>query len=303
MPCYNAERTLSEALDSILTQADVFCEIVVIDDGSTDGSITVAKKYLPHIRLISGPNRGASNARNVGITATTAPWLVFLDADDWLEPGTLRERIGIGSRAKSDVVITDWLEVLDDGSGCLQSGAHRAVDWNLLQHNAEVATATEVWATTAAILYSRRIVESIGGFRSDLSIIQDARFLFDAAFHGGRFIRADHIGAKYRILPGSLSRSNPTGFWLDVLRNGRQIETAWRRRGQLPEENTKALVNIYDSAARMLFRLKNPAYFDAIRELERFQMPQSRHSQVSSLLARRLGLGVARRILGLIGKA
>ena len=65
----------------------------------------------------------------------------------------------------------------------------------MVAQGVEVATAVTVWATTAAILYRRTILDNsrIGGFRRDLPVIQDARFLFDAAFQGARFAHAPHI--------------------------------------------------------------------------------------------------------------
>src|SRR5580704_10720504 len=92
VPCYNASETLGQTLESV-TQQDVPVEIVVIDDGSTDASADIARRFSPWARVIEGPNRGVSNARNRGIAETTAEWLVFLDADDLLKPGTLRRRL------------------------------------------------------------------------------------------------------------------------------------------------------------------------------------------------------------------
>jgi hypothetical protein len=163
--------------------------------------------------------------------------------------------------------------------------------------NPEVATATSVWATTAAILYRRDLVERIGGFRHDLPIIQDARFLFDAARHGARFAHAPHVGARYRISAGSLSRRDPARFWLDVLRNGEQIEGLWRSRGALAPNEARALAHIYDNAARGLFDASHPAYFDAVRRQRSVDHPPSLHSRIAAPLARVAGLKNARALI------
>jgi glycosyltransferase involved in cell wall biosynthesis len=300
VPCHNAECTLEATLESVLVQEGVELEVVVIDDGSKDGSLELARRYEPRIRVLTGPNRGASAARNTGIEETRAPFIVFLDADDLLEPGTLAKRLAVAVDTSADVVITDWLEIIDEGSKQLPTGAHRIVDWTALASDAELATAVHVWATTAAILYRRTIVDKIGGFRADLPIIQDARYLFDAAHNGAHFFHAAHVGARYRVMPGSLSRRNPERFWQDVLQNGQQIETLWAAKGLLHEERRAALLGVYNNAARGLFAVAHPHYFEAVAALRSLGMPQPLHSRVAEPLGRLLGLRVTRSVLSLV---
>ena len=183
---------------------------------------------------------------------------------------------------------------MDDGAGNLTNGAHRSVDWPALQANPELATATHVWAPPAALLYHRKIVDRIGGFRPDLHNIQDARFLFDAAYEGARFARSDHIGARYRILPGSLSRRDPVRFSRDILLNGQQIEKAWRARGTLDLERLRAVEGIYNTAGLNLFRASNPSYFEAVESQRKLGLPLSLHSRVAPIVARLFGLRGAR---------
>jgi glycosyltransferase involved in cell wall biosynthesis len=84
-PCYNAASTLAETLESVLVQECV-AEAIVIDDGSTDKSLAVARAFEPAVRVLTGPNQGVSAAHNRGIAETTTPWLLFLDSDDLLTP-------------------------------------------------------------------------------------------------------------------------------------------------------------------------------------------------------------------------
>lgn len=160
--------------------------------------------------------------------------------------------------------------------------------------------ATRVWATTAALLYRRSMVERIGGFRSDLPVIQDARFLFDAAYHGARFARSSHVGARYRILPGSLSRRNPARFWEDVLLNGQQIEALWRAKGSFDEEHRNAVFGIYNNAGRGLFAAGHSRYFDAIERQRQLGVPLPPQCRVVAQLARLVGLRAARSMLSLV---
>jgi hypothetical protein len=301
VPCYNAASTLAASLQSALMQ-DVRVEVVVVDDGSTDGSLAVARGFGPQVRVLTGPNRGASAARNIGMEATEGTWLVFLDADDLLEPGTLGKRLAAAEANGADVVICDWLELDDDGRGGVRAGARRSVDWPALEAEPELATAVHVWATTAAILYRRALVERIGGFRPDLPVIQDARLLFDAAYHGARFARADHVGARYRLTPGSLSRRDPARFWRDVLESGMQIEELWRARGDPTPRQREALGAIYNNAARALFAAESAAYFTAVERQRALNDSVPLHARIAAPLARTVGLPQARRILGWVGR-
>src|SRR5262249_32455888 len=128
---------------------------------------------------------------------------------------------------------------------------------------------------------------------------QDARFLFDAAYHEARFAYSPHIGARYRIVAGSLSRRNPALFWEDVLLNGQQIERLWQARGALGEDRRNALFGIYNSAARGLFGEADFRYFEAIEALRRLDMPLPCHSRVATPIANLLGLRAARSLLSL----
>lgn len=83
IPAYNAEATLADALDSVLAQTRPPDEIIVVDDGSRDGTATLAESYGPRgVKLLRRENGGPGRARNTGITAATGELVALLDADD-----------------------------------------------------------------------------------------------------------------------------------------------------------------------------------------------------------------------------
>ena len=86
IPVYNGERYLPEAIDSVLAQTQPVNEIIVVNDGSSDASESVAKRYWKQIRYVYQENSGIGQARNTGINLATGTILGFLDADDlWQE--------------------------------------------------------------------------------------------------------------------------------------------------------------------------------------------------------------------------
>src|SRR5258708_5666161 len=93
IPTYNRCRMLSEAVASVLRQADPAIEIVVVDDGSSDGTADMLARDYPQVRAIFQANQGPAAARNRGIAASTGEWIAFLDSDDiWLGNKVALER-------------------------------------------------------------------------------------------------------------------------------------------------------------------------------------------------------------------
>src|SRR5262245_14900968 len=84
IPCYNAERFLAETLESAFAQTYPHTEIIVVDDGSTDGSAKLIKDYGDRVKAELGANRGGSAARNRGTALARGEFIQFLDADDVL---------------------------------------------------------------------------------------------------------------------------------------------------------------------------------------------------------------------------
>jgi glycosyltransferase involved in cell wall biosynthesis len=92
-PVYNGEALLRETLDSILAQDYEPFEVIVVDDGSTDGSGAIARSY-PTVRYIRQENHGQAAARNAGIAAAQGEFLAFVDADDVILPHKLTVQVG-----------------------------------------------------------------------------------------------------------------------------------------------------------------------------------------------------------------
>lgn len=91
-PCYNGENLIADAISSVLAQNRDDIEMIIVDDGSTDGTAAVCARYVSdRIRYIPSENRGAGHARNLGMSLSRGQWIAFLDADDLYIPGVFHE--------------------------------------------------------------------------------------------------------------------------------------------------------------------------------------------------------------------
>lgn len=105
IPVYNCERYLADAIKSVLAQSYRSIELIVVDDGSTDGSAAVARQFSERIRYCYQPNGGAGAARNAGIDVATGRFFAFLDADDlWVEDKLTRQMAAFGVDDSLDII-------------------------------------------------------------------------------------------------------------------------------------------------------------------------------------------------------
>ena len=290
IPCFNAAATIADAIESALTQTWRQTEIIVVDDGSSDRSAGIVRGFKDRIRSDFGPNRGASAARNRGTALAAGAYIQYLDADDLLAPEAIERRLLALDETGADVAYSDWqrFEMAADGSRSLGEIVARRME--AVDSDAEIACATAFWAPPAALLYRRRLVDAIGGWNERLPVIQDARFLFDAARHKGRFVHVPGVSAFYRHTSSSLSRGNEGAFMLDVYRNAVEIQSLWQSDGPLTDTRKAALAGIFDMTARSFFKLGMPEFDDAVLRFK-------------SVSGRRFGYPeVARRVTQLAGR-
>jgi glycosyltransferase involved in cell wall biosynthesis len=167
IPAYNAEAFLRKAINSVLNQTHPAKEIIVVDDGSKDGTCAVVESYGDRVRLIRQQNQGPAITRNTGANAATGDYIAFLDSDDGWNPEKLEKQLA-AFRAAPDSVLcyTSLMMLQEDGARTIQ----RAADPKT------IATALRVGnpcITPSCVMVSRQVFEQVGGFSTTLKGCED----------------------------------------------------------------------------------------------------------------------------------
>jgi glycosyltransferase involved in cell wall biosynthesis len=223
IPAYNAAPYLDDSLSSILSQTRPPRSIIVVDDGSTDETVGIAQSY--GARVISGPNRGLAEARNIGVRASTAPFVAFLDADDRWYPERLEAQWLLHEcRPELMLIASDfavWRDGIVEGPQLATYPAFRTLvpeaigddGWVISRAALVEALAERNFVLPSTYLVDRRIFDEYGIFfsprtvlleRDDLLVGEDFEWLM-------RTIRRTDIGfihrtlVDYRVTPTSLS--------------------------------------------------------------------------------------------------
>ncbi|MEM2567120.1 MAG: glycosyltransferase family A protein, partial [Candidatus Bathyarchaeia archaeon] len=165
IPAYNARKFIAEAIESVLDQTFPAHEIIVVDDGSTDGTGEfVRKHYGSRVEVIQQENKGISAARNIGVVEATGNILQFLDADDLLLSNKFEVQLNFWQRnPEFDIVYCDHLYFRDGEVPTTIPPARPLPQGNLL----EVLVDHNVFAIHSALV-PRQVAVAVGGFNENL---------------------------------------------------------------------------------------------------------------------------------------
>ena len=248
MPCYNAERFVAEAVDSVLNQTHQNVELIVVDDGSTDGSLEVLRSYGDRIRLLTQSNQGPYHARNRGLAHARGEYVAFLDADDWWSLHCLEVlHRALAENARGVLAYCGWQNV-----GALDRGTHPFVPKDYEQPNKVelLLTGGAPWPIHAALV-RKEAIKQIGGFREDLSSSLDYELWLRVAA-ANRVVLVPEVVAYYRFHGGGQISSRPY----------RQVLNGWRIKRRFLREHPDLASKLGSAKTKQLvdFGLLNRGY-------------------------------------------
>lgn len=175
VPVYNCESYLPACLDSILSQTFSDLEIIVVDDGSVDGSPAICDAYTKkdsRIRVIHQSNQGVSAARNVGLDVATGGWIGFVDADDTIAPDMYEVLQKLALEHDADIAHCGYKKVFLDGSVKEVLGTGMLLIQDSREASECLLTGKHFTGSPCTKLYKRTILQDIN-FNKNLKINED----------------------------------------------------------------------------------------------------------------------------------
>jgi GT2 family glycosyltransferase len=218
IPCYNAARWLAATLESALAQTWPNLEIIVVDDGSKDDSLAIARRFEGEkLRVVAQPNRGASAARNHGLRQARGEFIQFLDADDLLAPDKIAQQMQVLATAPDCLAAGPWGRFdheLADAVFTPETNWRDSapIDWLALNFAGQGMMPPAAW------LAPRRLTDAAGAWDERLTLNDDGEYFCRVllASAGVRF--CPDARSFYRSnLPGSLSRQRTEAAWRSAL--------------------------------------------------------------------------------------
>ena len=168
IPTYNRIELLKRSIDSVINQTIKPSEIIIVDDGSNDGTEAMVKKKYDSLKLIKQKNKGASAARNSGIKASSGEWICFLDSDDEWKNDKLEKQI-IAVANNSDYKFFHSNEIwIKNGKRINQKKKHKKYGGDIFKKCLDMCR-----ISPSSVLIDKSIFEEIGFFNENLVVCED----------------------------------------------------------------------------------------------------------------------------------
>jgi glycosyltransferase involved in cell wall biosynthesis len=264
IPCYNRQEFTLEAVESALAQPGVAVEVIVIDDGSTDDTVSVLREAHPGITLIQNEHRGANIARNTGLLAARGTYVKFLDSDDRLSEGSLTQQLAFARAYGADVCYGDF-EFFGDLSAPEVGG--QSIRRPGSPPDIVVALLGSWWSPPSSYLFRRDALAGLA-WDEELQRCQDMDFVLQVALSGARF--------AYQPVLTTYKRAHHQGRIMDCSRlvYGHSCEIIADKvlrgltgTGKLTEETKQAIADLYWHASRLLWKESPSGYRRLIRKI------------------------------------
>ena len=168
IPTYNRIELLKRSIDSVINQTIKPSEIIIVDDGSNDGTEAMVKKKYDSLKLIKQKNKGASAARNSGIKASSGEWICFLDSDDEWKNDKLEKQITAVAN-NSDYKFFHSNEIwIKNGKRINQKKKHKKYGGDIFKKCLDMCR-----ISPSSVLIDKNIFEEIGFFNENLVVCED----------------------------------------------------------------------------------------------------------------------------------
>jgi glycosyltransferase involved in cell wall biosynthesis len=200
-PVFNGVRFMEFCIRNVISQDCPEAEHIIVDGGSTDGTVEVVRRYAeqyPHIRWVSEPDRGQSDAMNKGLAMASGEIVSFLNVDDYYEPGALNEALALFGNLPEPALLVGGCNIWGDDGNLQGVGRPSKIGFlNMLCGRLKAFP-----MNPSSYFYHRSLHDSIGPYDVEEHYVMDFDFLFRAV----QAARVQYVGrtlGNMRYLPGT----------------------------------------------------------------------------------------------------
>jgi glycosyltransferase involved in cell wall biosynthesis len=273
IPCYNAERWIAQAIQSALDQTYPNKEVIVVDDGSTDRSLEIIKRFGDRIHWETQPNQGGNITRNRLLELSSGEWLQYLDADDYLQPDKVEKQVQfLQQHPQADIIYSPIICEYDNGDSSRQE---------LLPipepHDPWILLARWFLPQTGCPLWRKQAILEIGGWKVDQPCCQEHELYLRLLMANKRFEYCPESGSVYRQWSEStVCKRDKSLTYRQRLAIKNQLEEHLRGTHQLTQERLHAINQARFECARIIW-LTNKQWaieiIKQIRKADRYFLP------------------------------
>jgi glycosyltransferase involved in cell wall biosynthesis len=206
IPTFNRSATIAAAIESVLQQTYHDIEVIVVDDGSTDGTPEVLRRFGDHVRVVRQANAGPSSARNRGVAIARGCLLAFLDSDDVWLPEKIERQVALLSRGGDAICCCVCNATLMgvsgiDGTSFKVAGVSTSIKSGYWKNPSQVL-ATRFLLFNQVMMVRRDAMQKIGGFRDDLWLLEDYDLALRLSLFGAWGIISEPLVIKHNETVG-----------------------------------------------------------------------------------------------------
>ena len=277
VPAYNVEPYIEQCLDSILkTPIDEY-EVIVVDDGSSDGTKEILERYqslYKEIRVIMQSNSGAAAARNKGLDNATGEYIGFVDADDWVEPTMFSEMYYTAKQFDADIVFCNILKNEDEKltryipTGIYDRNGIKETIFPSLISNTDIKSGRSVLrgSVWSKIFRKSILTQHFIRFDEDLVYNEDSLFAIQATLYANRYYYAgDSYLYHNRYVANSITKRYIDNLWerqkklkekLTIIAKGADYDFSEQINKKIFEVAVYCVENIYKQVSPLSYRNK-----------------------------------------------
>lgn len=219
IPVYNIENYIERCLNSIIEQTYTNLEIILINDGSTDNSLTICKKYQKkdkRIKIISQKNAGVSSARNIGLKESNGNFITFIDADDYIEVDYINILVKKITMYDADIVFSNSINFDVNGNESIPVKIKKDYFFNSENIMIELLSEERISCSCWGKLYKKELISNIK-FDEALKIGEDFKFLTEVLKKSNKNILISECKYHYYLRNNSAIRSGFNDNWISEI--------------------------------------------------------------------------------------